>query len=498
MILGIDLGTTYSVGAFVNNNGDPEVAINSEGERLTPSVVLVEGKQYCVGNAAKENCMIQPENVISTVKNHIGKKNKFKVSAGTEFTPEEISSLIIKKVVKDSCENIREKIDKVVVTVPAYFTDAQRKATEDAVTLAGVKLMAMINEPTAAALYFAHRNKLEKANILVYDLGGGTFDVTVMRLDGNNIEVKSTGGLSNVGGYFFDRYIVDHVCSQIAEKYGINLKEDEYREVYQDICIKAEKAKIQLSNKTNSFITVWFGDIKENITISRDFLEAKIKSLYIRTESKMKEAIRNSGMRVEDIDRVLLVGGSSKIPYISSRIEAFLGKKPSKEINPDESVALGAALYGNMLERDKKDTKLNFNDVCSHSIGIVVIDKKTKKQENFIIIPRNSAIPVSSTQKFCTYCQNQRMIEITITEGEFKELTDVTTIGTYEVELPPGMEQGALVELTTSLDEDQMVHLYLNIPSANLKKEYQMERKANLSEEELKMLSGIYRDIEVK
>ncbi len=499
MILGIDLGTTYSVGAYVDADGEPKVAVNSEGERLTPSVVMVEDKKrYIVGSVAKENCMIQPEDVISTVKNHMGKKVKFKVPCEVEYSPEEISSFIIKKVVKDSGESTGKRIDQVVVTVPAYFTDAQRKATEDAVALAGVNLAGMINEPTAAALYYVHKNKLDKANIMVYDLGGGTFDVTILTIDGNTVNVKSTGGLSNAGGFFFDMHIVDYVCNQMKDKYNVWLKEDEYRDVYQDLCIKAEKCKIQLSNKDSATIAVWFGSIKENIVITRDFLESKIKSLYIRTESKMKEAIRNAGMKVEDIDCVLLVGGSSKIPYITYKIESFLGKKPSKEVNPDEAVALGAAIYGQMLENENRNKIKKFSDVCSHSIGIVIINRDSKRQENFILIPRNSKVPISNKQRFRTFCQNQSIIELTITEGEFKELTDITTIGTYEVELPKGLEEESLVEITISLDRDQIVHIHLDIPSAKLSKEYKMERKTNLSEEEIRYLTGIYRDSIVK
>lgn len=486
MVLGIDLGTTYSVGAYLNDEGDPEVVENSEGGRLTPSVVLVEKGHASVGDVAKEKMVTQPQDIVATVKNYMGQKHIFKVSTGEEYTPEVISSYIIRKIVNDAGKRLNQKIDQVIITVPAYFSDAQRMSTEQAAQLAGVKLAKpLLNEPTAAAIYFAHKKKLEKANVMVYDLGGGTFDVTVLEVLDGKIEVRATCGISRAGGHFFDQEIVKYVCRKM-EEHDIDLEDEEYLDELQELYIKAEKCKIQLSSKQQTDIPMKIGKVRENITITRDFLESKLKSFYMRSESKMKEALRNAGMKKEDIDEILLIGGSSKIPYFAKRIEEFFGKTPSSEMPQQEAVALGAALFA----------KTDVSDVCSHSIGIVTVDAQKNKMVNSILIKKNTKIPVTVNQRFLTYGSSDEL-PVQITEGEFEEISNVTIIGDFNVDLPKGLPKGTAVDILFKLDENQIIHLFVNIESIKLHKEFHFDRLNNMYDDELFRLKGLVMDTQI-
>lgn len=498
MRLGIDLGTTFSAGAYLKSDGEPEIIINREGGRLTPSVVFFESDgRVIVGETAKENSILHPESVISTIKNHMGKKIDFAMHDGKSYTPEMVSGFILKKIVKDAEEYIRQSIEGIVITIPAYFTDAQRKATEDAAKIAGLNLLAMINEPTAAALFYAKRlNVKDDANVMIYDLGGGTFDVTIIRVEQGRVIVKSTHGLANVGGRFFDQDIADYVCKFFMDNHNIDLEKEENLDEYQELMLKAENCKIQLSSKTSADIVMKVGHVKASIPVTRDFLEGKVKKLYSRSEISMKKALRDAGLTFDDIHKIILVGGSSKIPYISERIEALTGKQPSKEVNPDEAVALGAALYANML--DESAAKGRVIDVCSHSIGIVVIGSLEDKQRvNHILIPRNSSLPVSIEQTFYTTVGNQKAIELSITEGEFQELSDVSILSTAMINLPVGLPSGTEVKIALGLDKNQLLHVYLEIPAVKLYKEYTIKRDANMDDDELMGLNGLIKDYEV-
>ena len=496
MTLGIDLGTTYSVGAYIDDDNTPQVITNSEGNTMTPSVVLLDTEdEIIVGDVAKDNVIIRPNDVISVIKNDMGKKIVVKEAGGKKYTPEMISSFIIRKIVQDAEQATGEKVTNVVITVPAYFKDSQRKATEDAATIAGVPLSGMINEPTAAALCYVHKNHIENERIMVYDLGGGTFDVTILNIrKSDDIEVMSTGGLSNAGGRFFDQAIVDHVRDYMEEKHDIDLEDDEYIDELQELYIKAEKAKMQLSNKNTVAITIKIGKIRESIEITREMFNQMINNTYEKTERKMKEAIAAAGLQIAEIDKILLVGGSSRIPYIAERIQQFAGKEPSKEINPDEAVAIGAALYAKTNIRDDKTPQ--FTDVCSHSIGVVVINDRGQ-EENEKIIMRNSKLPIEKQERFRTVVANQKKIDLSVTEGEYQELTDVTIIGNFEIDLPEGVPQNALIVLTISLDIKQLIHIHISLPDINFEQEYRMRRIANMDEETVAHVTGMLRDVKV-
>ncbi len=490
MVLGIDLGTTFSAGAYVDDNGEPQIAINSESKRLTPSVVFFdEDGSIIVGDVAKDNEILYPEDVISKTKVDMGKRKVFKTVDNIEYTPEVVASLIIKKIVQDASESIGEKIEDVVITVPAYFMDSQRKATEDAARLAGVNLLTIIDEPTAAALYYTSKCKLDKANVLVYDFGGGTFDVTLLEIDGDMIHVKNKAGLSKAGGTMFDQYLVDYVCDYFNDKYDIDLEDDEYLEEYQYLFRQAEECKIQLSTRTTATISMKVGSIKEKIAISRELFESKIAGVFNQTVSKVKETIRNAGMTIDQIDKILLVGGSSKIPYVYEQLTELFGKAPSKEINPNEAVALGAALYASIYRKNLELGKTSFTDVSSHSIGILVYEEN--QQINHIVIPRMTKIPCEMEQICYTKIKNQRQINLTITEGEYKEVEFVTVISDFLIDLPMGLPINTEVKVKITLDERQLIHIYINIPDANLEVEYNMKRNANLNEEEIESLRGL-------
>lgn len=495
MILGIDLGTTYSVGAFVKENGEVEIIDNAEGNSRTPSVVLFDSdNNIVVGDVAKENAIIYPDNVVAVIKNHMGDKEYHKCYNGVYYTPEMISSFIIRKMVQDAQAATGREVKGVVVTVPAYFTDAKRKATEDAATIAGVELVGMINEPTAAALCYVRKQNIADQNLLVYDLGGGTFDVTILHVENvDKIEVLATGGLSNAGGRFFDESIKDYVCKYIKEKHGIDLEDDEYVDELQEILIKAEHVKMQLSNVTKAEIPVKIGEIKEKITITREQFEDMIHTIYVRTESKVKDVMKEAQITMEDIDKVLLVGGSSRIPYIAEHIQELTGKEPSREVNPDEAVAIGAAIYAGIK---RQDADVYFKDVCSHSIGVVVNDNEGN-EENDIIIPRNSKLPISKKKKYKTMDNDQKILELKVTEGEYKEVTDVTIIEEFEIQLPKETSKGAEVIINISLNEYQLIHISFELPDKNFKQEYNMKRQANMDEKTVKKATGMLRSLAV-
>ena len=500
MILGIDLGTTYSVCSYIDENGEPQIITNMEGQRTTPSVVYFENESsMIVGQTAKENSICCPEDVVSAIKNHMGEKGyQFTTSFGKSYSPEVVSGLILRKLVADANQFLGTETpqNRVVITIPAYFTDAERTATENAARIAGLELVRTINEPTAAALYYAVRSKLEHANILVYDLGGGTFDVTLIRVDGSDVNVRSTKGIKNVGGRFFDEEIVAQIHDYIEDEYDVDLEDEEYLDVYQELFNRAEKAKISLCRQEKTVIPIRTGEFKESYTLTRADFEKIVAKLYKRTEYCVKSAIADAGITAKDIDKVILVGGSSRIPYIEQQLTALLGITPSHEVNPDEVVAMGAALFGKQLEAVSSDTK-TISDVCSHSIGVSALDELTLKKYNHILIKRNTTLPAAKTLPFRTASENQEKIDLSVTEGEFKELCDVRIISEAEILLPPNLPKGTRVEVELRLDTSQLVHLWLRIPAVSYETEFKFNRISNLSDQEIEKLTGLIADYNV-
>ena len=493
MYLGIDLGTTFSVGAYIDEKGNPRVITNAEGENTTPSVVYFESADnVVVGQVAKENSELYPQNVISLVKNSMGKLDSkgnpviFKTDYG-EYSPEAVSALILKKIVCDANKALGledNPIKDVVVTIPAYFSDPQRKATEQAIAIAGLNCLGLINEPTAAAYYYASKAGLKNDDILVYDLGGGTFDVTVIHVDGTDISVKSTGGINGAGGSFFDRDIVQYVADEIKAKYGLDLKDPEYIVEYQELLGKAEKAKIQLSNSMKAQILVKAGKVRTSVEITRETFNGIISKLYKRTVGEIKKAVREAGIEIKDLEKVILVGGSSRIPYIEENLTELIGKKPSHEVNPDEVVAMGAALYAKSLVSGVQESKIS--DVNSHGIGVTTIEPKTGNEYNDILIKRNSQIPAEAHKLYRLAEDNLNNITLIVNEGDYPELTDVNQICTVPVKLPASLPKNTQIDIKISIDRDQLMHIYLRLPNqGNMESEVTFNRRANMSEAQI-------------
>ncbi len=490
MVLGIDLGTTYSAASYIDEEGNPQIIVNSEGERITPSVFYEESEgNIIIGDVAKENAVLHPKDVVTVVKNDMGRSVSYETSSGNVYKPEQISGFIIKKIVQDAENYAGCKFDNVVITVPAYFNNAQRVATEDAARIAGVNMIGSINEPTAALLCYIRKNKLDHGNVMVYDLGGGTFDVSIVRVDGDNIEVLSNDGIAKAGGHFFDNYIVDYVCDYMRDKHGIDLEAPEYIEDLQDLWNRAEKCKIQLSVKESVKMPIKIGTVRDSIEITRSFFEEKLSKPYRTTEIRMKKAMQNAGLTKEDIDTVLLVGGCSRIPLIERGVAEFMGKAPAKDINPDEAVAIGAGIFGSM--QAAPDSKKVFVDACSHGIGFIHLISRTETR-NQILIEKNSKLPVRLTQEVLTAVKDQKEIVLSVTEGESDDPKYVKVLCDLDIKLPKAVPEGTEVNITYELTEYQILRIFVDIPSiSGWNYEYEMPRENKLTAEDIALMTGI-------
>lgn len=480
MMIGIDLGTTFSAAAYLDPDGVPQLICNSRGGRLTPSVVMEEEDgTIVVGEDARESMVLMGDAVVSTVKDHMGTDRKFLLPSGTAYSPEQISALILKKIVKDAGEFLGEEIRQAVVTVPAYFNDAQRQATKDAGKMAGIDVVSLPNEPTAAALYYAFSSRMEQGRILVYDLGGGTFDASIVEIHGKQAEVIATGGIRKLGGHFFDQLILNHVADYLLQKYDLDVYDDEYIDELQELSLKAESCKIQLSGRPSAQIVIRIGKVREKLEITREQFEKMISGFYARTESTVRMVLADAGMGWKDIDRLLLVGGSSRIPYIAGRLREFSGLEPSHELNPDEAVALGAALYASGLFE-------KIRDVCSHSLGIVSRRGAGAEKYNSVIIPRNTALPARMSRDYYTGAGGMKRICLEVTEGEDEDLDYVSILAQIEIPLPPGIPRNTRVTVEMYLNGNQLLHVYARIHTdPEIYKEIEIPRSSNLDEEEI-------------
>jgi len=485
MVLGIDLGTTYSVAAYLDESGTPHAIYNSEGDTTTPSVVYFENdKNVVVGQTAKDFMSIYPKKVISTVKNAMSEDKLYNPLPNMSFRPQDISSFVLRKLVKDAEVFLgnKEKITDVVVTVPAYFTVAQRSATNEAVKLAGLNLLSNVNEPTAAAVFYAYKSKMNETNTLVFDLGGGTFDVTIMYINDSYVEVKSTRGLKNVGGSFFDQQLVDYICEKFSDEHDIDLEDEEYIDVYQSLYEKVEKAKKQVcTNKTKTMIPVNAGTEKDQITITYEYFVSIISKLCDKIENLVKMVINDAGLTVNDINQVIMVGGSSRIPYIEERITKLMGKSPLKVVNPDEVVALGAAIQADKLS---KKAASNVKDVCSHGLGMIRYSPKEEKKINEVMIPRNTQVPnVAGGKVIFAFAQDeQEYLKVVVTESDYNDVTYSVTIKELQFDLPKGIKRGMKYTVRMSVDEKQNISISIEIPE--LKKK--MQRSGRNHEDSVK------------
>ena len=487
MIIGIDLGTSNSAVAFLDDQGNPTILPNREGERTTASVIYFEDGAVIVGSAAKSISVSDPANTIQFVKRQMGNPSfKFPAENGEVYTAEELSALILKKLKVDAEDALGHDVKKAVITVPAYFNDAQRKATQDAGKIAGLDVVKVINEPTAAALAYGIRQNGDPQNILVYDLGGGTFDVTVMSISENQIRVRATDGDRNLGGFDFDNELFNHVVDLFEEQHGIDLYDDDV--AMQELREKAEAAKKILSVRTKSILMISSQGKSVKAEITREMFNEMISPLLGRTALYMNCVLSEAEMTWSDIDKILLVGGSTRIPAVIDLIEKESGIKPSLEGNPDEVVTLGAAIQGKLLaDKDVASPERIFNtnivDVNSHSLGMLTNSVEENRLINAIILPRNTEIPASESRVFYTMHDNQESLLLRITEGENIEPIDVSVIGEITVDLTGDTPAGSPISVRISFDANGVVQVYAVDAHHNHDLgELFIERKSNLTE----------------
>ncbi|WOX57477.1 molecular chaperone DnaK [Methanoculleus receptaculi] len=454
-VIGIDLGTTNSCMAIMEG-GRPTVIPNAEGGRTTPSVVaFTKDGERLVGSAAKRQAITNPERTIQSIKRRMGTSEKVTIG-DRAYTPQEISAMILQKLKVDAEQYLGEKITKAVITVPAYFNDAQRQATKDAGKIAGLEVLRIINEPTASALAYGI-DKEEEATVLVYDLGGGTFDVSILQLGDGVFEVKATAGINHLGGDDFDRRIVDYLVEEFRKKEGIDLRKD--RVAMQRLRDAAENAKIELSTvqKTNinlPYITTTESGPKfMDIDLTRAKFESLIADLVDSTIGPVKQALADAKLSPEDIDHVLLVGGSTRVPLVQETVRKILNKEPDKGINPDECVALGAAIQAGVLTGETKDVLLL--DVTPLSLGIETLGGIATK-----LIERNTTIPTRKSQIFSTAADGQTSVEIHVVQGERALAKDNFTLGRFQLTgIPPAPRGIPQIEVTFDIDANGIVHV---------------------------------------
>ncbi len=480
-IIGIDLGTTNSCVSVIEG-GEAVVIPNAEGARTTPSVVAFsKDGERMVGNVAKRQAITNPERTIASIKRHMGSDYKVNID-GKAYTPQEISAIILQKLKSDAESYLGDKVTEAVITVPAYFTDAQRQATKDAGKIAGMEVKRIINEPTAAALAFGIDQENDQ-KVMVYDLGGGTFDVSIIEMGDGVQEVLATAGNNHLGGDDFDKKIMDWLVAEFKEEQGIDLSGDKM--AMQRIKEAAEKAKIDLSGMTTAQISLPFitadatGPKHMETTLSRAKFNEMTADLVEATMGPVRQAMSDSGLTMNDIDKILLVGGSTRIPAVQEAIKKFSGKEPFKGINPDECVAMGAALQGGVLGGDVKGLLLL--DVTPLSLGI-----ETMGGVNTVIIERNTTIPTKKSQIFSTAADNQTSVEVHVLQGEREFAKDNKTLGMFHLDgIMPARRGVPQIEVTFDIDSNGIVHVSAKDLGTGKEQHISITASSNMSKDDI-------------
>ncbi len=482
--VGIDLGTTNSVVA-VMEGGEPTVIPNAEGSRLTPSVVgFTKTGERLVGTQAKRQAIVNPERTIISIKRKMGTTERITID-DRQYSPEEISSMILQKLKRDAEAYLGDTVDSAVITVPAYFNDAQRTATKNAGEIAGLKVLRIINEPTAAALAYG-LDKKSNETILVWDLGGGTFDVSILEVGDGVFEVKSTHGDTHLGGDDWDERIVDYVAAEFKKEHGIDLKQD--RQALQRLREAAEKAKIELSNVVQTNINLPFitadanGPKHLDVTLTRAKFEELTRDLLERCVEPYKQAIADAGLKEGDIDEVILVGGSTRMPMVQELVKKLSGKEPHRGVNPDEVVAVGAAIQAGVLAGEVKDVVLL--DVTPLSLGIETLGGVFTK-----LIPRNTTIPTRKSEIFTTAADGQTEVTVHVLQGEREMARDNKSLGMFHLTgIPPAPRGVPQIEVTFDLDANGILHASAKDRASGREQSITITGSSNLSKDDIERM----------
>lgn len=497
--IGIDLGTTYSAVAVLEADGKPTILPNSEGQNITPSVVLFPDvsnglDEPLVGDMAKHSAATAPMDVVQFVKRQIGDPNwKFETTNANTYTAEEVSAIILKKLKNDAEMALGEPVTEAVITVPAYFDDTRRVATKQAGQIAGLNVLRVLNEPTAAALSYG-LNYESNGTVLVYDLGGGTFDVTLMHIQNGNFDVLSTDGNRNLGGFDFDNRIANYVMEEL-EKQGAGSDLSFRDALVAEIREKAELAKKSLSTVTQANIILSVDGKQYRVKITRDYFEEITKDLLKTTQELVEDVLEEAEKNWADIDHLLLIGGSTRMPMVRNMLQTVSGKQPELNVNPDEAVALGAAVQAYVCEQENASTEgsslvptivndmvVTVSDVTSQALGVILLNDNNQ-EENFVVIPKNSKIPTKGQRHAVTIADNQDEIYVQVTQGEDSDVRYAVLIGGKNIPIPP-YSKGAPFTVSYAYDIDQTVYVEVFDETANkIIGTFEIDRSMNMSEE---------------